>query len=141
MTEIRKFYKKDSNNPDDPNRNLCAEAVARVLFADRVVRYLHTISDLVRAARTVGWTVRSRKSSVRGKTVGAIRSQLPKLGATYYIVRVDGHVLLLDKDGKTIVDTAPRKKDKRRITHLYGVFAPENPVLRGLLLGGYARKS
>tara|TARA_A100001037_G_scaffold270738_1_gene265773 strand:- start:99 stop:494 length:396 start_codon:yes stop_codon:yes gene_type:complete len=119
----RQSFQKGSNNPDNPNQNICVQAVAFALGVDYRVRYLHTIKDLVRAAR-LAYTVRSRKSAVgNAKTVGAIRNKVKDLGASYYILRVAGHVLLLGSDGKTLVDTDPRKRDKRKVTHIYGVFA------------------
>ncbi len=33
----------------------------------------------------------------------------------YYYVSVPGHAMLLDCHGKTVVDTAPRKRDRRRV--------------------------
>jgi len=115
--------KQASNNKENPNKNLCAEAVAEAIGVSRHVRYLHTISDLVRAARN-DYIVRSRMSAAnaRGKTVGAIRDKLATLGARYYIVRTDDHVLLLNCEGQTVVDTAPRKRDRRKVTHVYGVY-------------------
>ena len=35
---------------------------------------------------------------------------------------VDGHVLLLNRDGQTIVDTDSRKRDTRKVVGLWGVF-------------------
>jgi len=113
MTLLRKFLIKDSNNSVNPNKNVCVYHVANALGVAAKVRYLHLMDDLIRAARTI-YTVRSRKSSVKGNTVGKIRRQLSALGARYYIVGVPGHVLLLDSQGNTIVDTASRKRDKRK---------------------------
>lgn len=123
MTVKRQKRIAASNNKQNPRKNICAEAVARALGVSRHVRYLHFISDLVRAAR-VDYMVRSRMSAARarGKTVGGIRANLATLGARYYIVRTEDHVLLLGREGQTLVDTAPRKRDRRRITHIYGVY-------------------
>lgn len=117
----REHQKLMSNNKNNNLKNICALAVAKHLNVDHTVHYLHTINDLVRASRN-RYLVRSRKSTFRGKTVGAIRREIFKVDCHYLIVRVEGHVLLLDKNGNTIVDTAPRKKDKRKITHIYGVW-------------------
>lgn len=119
-----------SNNAENPNKNLCVLAVAAALGCGECTRYLHTIRDLVYCLRKY-WTVRSRGARTVGKTVGAVRHLLPRLaaevGATAFVVRVrttptQGHVLLLDPDGRTIVDTAPKKSDRRRITDLYVVY-------------------
>ena len=117
----RKYLQKDSNNKKNHNKNICALAVAEKLNVQKTVHYLHTINDLVRAARNK-YKVRSRKSTFRAKTVGALRKEIHKVDCDYIIVRVDNHVLLLDKQGNTIVDTAPRKRDKRKITHVFGVW-------------------
>ena len=119
----RQYAKENSNNRENPNQNLCALAVAKALSVDKEVRYLHTVSDIVRAARK-SWTVRSRKSSFKGTTVGSLRKEIRTKGdAIAYIVFIKGHVLLLSSEGKTIVDTNPKKRDVRKVTHIYGVWA------------------
>lgn len=124
MTNERRNYKRTSNNSSNPNKNICALRVAEVLGVAGKVRYLHTISDLVRASRT-RFKVTSRAAGLKGKSVGAVRSKLAAIGErerfAAFIVRVDGHVLLLDRQGGTMVDTAPRKRDRRKVTHVYGV--------------------
>lgn len=116
----RSQQKARSNNAENTSQNVCALSVAKYLGVNGLVTYLHTITDLVRATRKV-YTVRSRKSSVRANTVGKARKSLSNLDGKYYMVRVKGHVLLLDTNGNTIIDTDPRKRDKRKITHLYAV--------------------
>ena len=80
--------------------------------------------------RRNGFAVRSRLSSLRKKesTVGAARNRLaaiasnePKIIA--FVVRVKGHVLVVGRDGKTIVDTSPRKRDARKIRGLFAIWA------------------
>ena len=131
MTMYRDTAKAESNNEENANQNICAQAVARALGNS---------DDLVRAARTVGFQVRSRKSSLKkNSTVGAARKTIQKLAAkenqkpifcaaqpVAYIVRVEGHALLMDNDGNTIVDTDPRKADRRKITHFYAVTRMED---------------
>ena len=120
--EFRQASRNRSNNPDNPNKNICVLRVARMLSVDQEVRYLHTIEDLKRAARS-RFSIRSVKSMAKADTVGAARQNLNgQNGAIGYIVWVQGHVLLLNKDGKTIVDTAPRKKDRRKIRGIYGIY-------------------
>lgn len=76
--------------------------------------------------RRNGYALRSRLSSVgKRPTVGGIRSKLAKLDdpvGTLYLVMVRGHVLLLDKKGKTVVDTDPRKVDKRSVLRIHAVW-------------------
>lgn len=111
-----------SNNPENTNQNACGHAVASHLGVADNVRYLHVQDDCVRAARTA-YTCRSRLSAVgKRPTVGGIRRKVSQLGADYYMVFVDGHVMLLDRDGATAVDTDPRQNDRRKVVKLYGVW-------------------
>ena len=141
MTMYRDTAKAESNNEENANQNICAQAVARALGnSDQAVRYLHNIDDLVRAARTVGFQVRSRKSSLKkNSTVAAARKTIQKQTAKENhkpifrapqpvadIDRGEGHALLMDNDGNTIVDTDPRKADRRKITHFYAVTRMED---------------
>jgi hypothetical protein len=41
-----------------------------------------------------------------------------------YVVRVEGHVLALGPQGQTWVDTAKRKRDRRKVLDVYGVYLP-----------------
>lgn len=118
----RQLLQIDSNNDQNPNKNICVYRVAKMLGVEDKVRYLHTISDLKRAART-RFSIRSVKSIAKAETVGAARKNLNgQNGALGYIVWVPGHVLLLGREGRTIVDTDPRKRDRRKIKGIYGVY-------------------
>jgi len=126
-SNFRTKQKGQSNNSANPNKNICNLRVVQFLGVNHRVNYLHTILDVVRAART-SYQVRSRKSTLSKGTIGATRKQIAKKGdSRYYIIRVKsggvfgGHAMLLDHAGKTLVDTDPRKRDKRKITHMYGV--------------------
>jgi hypothetical protein len=78
--------------------------------------------------RRFDWSVRSRKSSLlKGtKTVGSVRRAI----ASYtdytedcmYLLHVMGHVLLLNSKGETVVDTAPRKVDRRKVYNVVAIF-------------------
>jgi hypothetical protein len=60
-------------------------------------------------------------------TVGAIRKRIAQRGeALAYLVHVEGHVLLLDRDGSTAVDTAPKQRDRRRVIRVQGVYVSDN---------------
>lgn len=126
----RKALRDGSNNPDNPNKNLCGYAVARALGVDEATRYIHTIADLQRAIRSM-WSLRSVKTKMGVKagrtTVGAIRKRIAAKGeALAYLVHVEGHVLLLDKDGSTSVDTAPVQRDRRKVLRVQGVYMSGN---------------
>jgi hypothetical protein len=124
----RKIEQLTSNNPYNRNKNLCALAVAKALSVHNETRYLHTWGDLQRAIRKL-WSFRSVMSVTKadGKSVEQIRKRLKKhdAGACGYVVRVKGHVLLLDENGNTFVDTAPVKKDTREVLDVYGVYLPK----------------
>lgn len=134
----RQALRSSSNNPTNPNQNSCAYAVARVLMVDDEVRYLHTWGDMLRAVRKL-WSMRSVASVVgitkNDKSVGAVRADLLKHAAqhrdvTSYVVRVDGHVLLIGRDGNTMVDTDPRKRDRRKVLNVYGVYVKPSALQR-----------
>ena len=138
MKVSRAAFKATSNNPTNPNQNMCAYKVAHCLYVHDEVRYLHTWADLMRAVRKL-WSMRSVASVVgankSNKSVGAIRADLLKHSAKHndvcsYVVRVDGHVLLIDRDGKTLVDTDPRKKDRRKVLDVYGVYVKPSALQR-----------
>lgn len=84
MTEARKKSIKASNNPMNPNKNICARAVAYALDVDKEVRYLHTLKDLIKAARKK-WTVRSRFSlwNKHFKNVPLTVNQFIKMAPTF----------------------------------------------------------
>jgi hypothetical protein len=95
--------------------------------------YTGTVADSRRESilRKHGYAVRSRKSrlSKKGNTIGSLRSLLITWDDpldTMYLVIVQGsgfcHAMLLDKSGTTVVDTAPRKKDKRKVVKIHAVY-------------------
>lgn len=88
--------------------------------------------------RRNGYAVRSRMSRLgKRKTVGAARSIIPFMGdppgSRYELVLVYGdsrHAILLDQQGKTIVDTDPREADRRRVVAIHAIYpksAETNP--------------
>jgi len=82
------------------------------------------------------YTVRSRMSAFGSsvRSVGALRKKAAKVAAAAvsdtgakvnvvgFIVGVPGHVLMLDASGNTVVDTAPRKRDRRAVDGVYIVY-------------------
>lgn len=121
----RKQMVATSNNAANPNKNVCAQAVAVALGVAGKVKYLHTLADLQRALRTT-YSTRSRKSAlVKGSgTVASVMRRL-KSGegdARYYVTVVEGHVLLLSGSGEVLRDTDGRKADRRKVKFIYGIF-------------------
>ena len=135
----RRKLKEDSNNKANNNKNICALAVAKILGVDGATRYLHTWDDLSKAIRFM-WSFRSVQSAIklqRGDTVGSIRKRVAQhfqenadRGIFMYVVRVDGHVIVLGNNGKTWIDTAPKKRDKRQVLEIYGVYAAFNNTFK-----------
>ena len=81
--------------------------------------YADSNSDMKRILRKNGWSVRSRMSALCGKkkiTIGGLRKKIADLGESgAFYVSVPGHAMLLDSMGRTIIDTAPRKRDRRQV--------------------------
>lgn len=129
----RDYLRNRSNNTRNRNKNVCGLAVASALGVQNATRYLHTWGDLQRAIRTT-WSFRSVKSALRVKTnetsVGAMRKAIrnhnPEGTLMSYVVMVEGHVLMLNNDGTTAIDTDPRKRDCRKVKAVYGVYFDEN---------------
>lgn len=97
--------------------------------------YTGSVADQRREAilRRHGYAVRSRMSSIpKNASVGKARAAIQKMNDpthTLYLVTVmygkSRHAMLLNRDGNTIVDTDPRKVDKRKITSIKAVWKAE----------------
>jgi hypothetical protein len=126
----RRHCQATSNNPANPNQNICTKAVADWAGVSHTVRYLHTFGDLKRALRN-RFSVRSIKSSLgKAKTIGAARAAIAKVAAerpdlVAVYVSVPGHAMLLGRDGQTIIDTDPRVRDRRRVVNCTGLYRKE----------------
>lgn len=122
----RQVWKSCSNNPDNPNKNICALAVAQAFWVEGETRYLHTTDDILRALRKC-WSVLKVRYS-RRETLGKFKSDLKKLRANDdrvvgYMVYVAGHVLAMSADGKMVVDTAPN--DDNIVLKVWAIRDPE----------------
>ena len=74
-------------------------------------------------------SVRSRKSKMKGLTIGKVRDSIRGLNDpidTKYFVVVSGsgycHAMVLDRTGNTIIDTDPRKRDKRKVYSIHAIY-------------------
>ena len=121
---------QDSNNPDNPNKNLCVLEVAQFLGVDNEAKYLHYPMDIVLAARKSGKLITSHLTYKVGRfnTVGGIRKKLSEIAEKQknsigFLLYLEEHVILLDSNGKTIVDTDPRIKDRRAILGIWQFFS------------------
>ncbi|RLE41658.1 hypothetical protein DRJ16_05930 [Candidatus Woesearchaeota archaeon] len=122
----REEFRAVSNNKENPNKNICVLRVAWALGCGKASRYLHCAEDLVYAVRKM-YSVRSRKSAVKGLTIGRARAKCLSLAnevkdCVAFIATVKGHVLLLNRSGETMIDTDPRKRDRRKIVFFYIVY-------------------
>ena len=132
----RRELKKNSNNSHNPNKNVCAWAVAKMFGAHNETRYLHTSDDLKRAVRK-RYKVRSRLSCLpKGSTVAAYKRKCQQLSIDLeceeihvlgFIVIVENHALGLRHDGSVYVDTDPRERDRRKVLEFYIVYK-ETPL-------------
>jgi hypothetical protein len=114
------------SNDINPNkvvhRTACASAVLKWFGVEGITWNQRTKRNVWRdTLRRNGFGVRSRKSKIgKAKTVGAARDALVKIAESEpniiaFAVTVDAHVLLVGRNGKTIVDTDARKRDRRKL--------------------------
>lgn len=109
-------------------KTVCTSAVlAHFGISPSKYRYCENRKDMERILRRNGWAVRSRLSKVgKGCSVGQARARIAKLGeGGYYYVSVPGHAMLLDSNGQTVVDTAPRKRDRRKVLSITRIGKPK----------------
>ena len=120
------------NNKSGTAKTICSSHVLAYLGRPTsTYHYSSSISNIVGVLRRVGgYAVRSRDSVCGSKklpSVGSIR-KLIKSGKmndpkkTHYAVFVSGHILLLNENGETVVDTDPRKVDRRKVWALRAIF-------------------
>lgn len=126
-SNFRTSAKYGSNNKNNNNQNICLLRIAEQFGVASSKRYLHTLADLVKGVRKYSkFTVRSRTSQLKGKSLHKARAKLKELTEKEYIFgerkiigylvslapaskkTTAGHALFLDADGVTKVDTAPK---------------------------------
>jgi len=113
--------KNDKHNYHENGwKTCCTSAVLGAFQIDKSkFRYCHTTGDVLRILRNNGFSVRSRGSLYKGKTLPKLRGKIKELGV--YVVYVKGHVLLVDHNANVIVDTDPRKRECRKILGMWRV--------------------
>lgn len=86
-------------------------------------RNLNSYENVIRRN---GFALRSRSSRIgKTATVGSIRTKIQGFddpSGTVYLVRLKDHVLLMDSQGKTLVDTDSRKRDRRKVIRLQAIW-------------------
>ena len=112
-------------------KGVCASAVL-AYFGVPPTAYSYTssktnVNAYENVLRRFGYSVRSRKSAFKGATTVSQVSKMIKSYKDYtddvcYMIHVHGHVLLLNSEGKTVVDTDPRKRDRRKVISVKAVF-------------------
>lgn len=107
-------------------KTVCTSAVLAYLgIAPQTYNYSSKIGQLKGVLGRNGLSYRSRLSRLpRECSVGASRALVGSLGdevGTTYLVWVAGHVLLLNSTGSTLVDTDPRKRDRRKIIGIWAI--------------------
>lgn len=80
--------------------------------------------------RRAGYSVRSRASKLgkKASTVGSARKKIAEIAEAEpnivaFVARVKGHVLVVGRNGQTLVDTDDRKNDRRKLVGLVAVMA------------------
>ena len=116
-------------------KTVCTSSViAHFGIPPSTYHYSSSMDDVKRLLRRGGFSVRSRKSACKIPRRIAVRRFLPSVAKirpvlrklndaadARYLVLVPGHVLLLDGNGKTIVDTDDRKVDRRKVQGVWVV--------------------
>lgn len=104
-------------------KTVCSSAcLAFMGIAPDTYHYSGTIFSIVNVFRTKGFSVRSRKSRVKGLTISQAKKKIMGWDeGGYYLIQVQGHALMINCLGETVVDTDPRKADRRKIIRIYRV--------------------
>lgn len=114
-------------------KTICVTAVLTSLGIDsNSFYYTGSLADNRRNAilNRNGFACRSRLSKIgRNTSIGKARAKIASLkegSDVKYMVSVrygrSAHLMLLDNKGNTLVDTDPRKVDKRRIAGIHAVW-------------------
>ena len=78
--------------------------------------------------RRAGYAGRARASKLpKNPTVSRIRQRVAEIAANEpqikgFVVRVPGHVLVMNRQGQTVRDTDPRVRDRRRVLGIYAIW-------------------
>ena len=114
--------RSESNNQNNPNKNICTSYVASMFGVENATRYLQTTNDVVRALRTK-YKVRSCKSEYgvqKGLTVAALKNKMRK-GDTL-LITVDCHILALClKSNGDFITIDTDINNRRKVTCLYRI--------------------
>lgn len=118
-------------------KNVCTSAVLQFFgIGSDQYHYAEDRDTVKQVLRRHGMSVRSRMSALRVRnnvtSIGKLRIALRKYDGSsrnFYYVGVVGHAMVLNGEGRTIVDTAPVKRDARKVRHI-SIVAPKGFVGR-----------
>ena len=140
MTNAPTIMKDHRAHKSGESKTVCVTACLTALGIDiNGFNYTGSASDGRRQTilRRNGYAVRSRKSRLpKTATIGTTRKAIRKMNdptGTKYLVIVWGkgycHAMLLDEHGATLVDTAPRDRDRRKVHSIHAVW-PKSRIHR-----------
>ncbi len=115
-------------------KTVCTSAVLAHLGIDAsAYHYSGLHEQRAGVLRRNGYAVRSRASTIgrKGRTMGTLRAAIlahagKDPAGTVYMVRLryggKRHAILVDSQGRTVVDTDPRKVDRRAVASVHAVW-------------------
>jgi acyl-ACP thioesterase len=112
----REEERKESNNPFNPNKNLCCLAVTNYFGTTKLWKYLHNSGDLI-ISISKKHNVVDKDFLVKNLIVEDARKILKKntlkenVRVKGYLLSLPDHTILLNEFGKTIVDVDPEYQD------------------------------
>lgn len=118
----RKKLIADSNNPDNPNYNICALDIAQWLGVEDSVKYLHIMPDLLLACRSEYLV--SEIKGCAGKTFNSVKKHMSDFVGFCYIVLINGHVFLANNLGEVVVDSDEGTGYEESIVKVYAIIRP-----------------
>lgn len=115
----------DLTHASGRGKTICTSSVLSFFGIDPgEYHYSDHSRDVKNILRRKGYSVRSRASALglsKGLTVGELRKKLKAYDgceSNAYYLGVKGHAMVIAGNGVTLVDTAPRKRDRRQVVHI-----------------------
>ena len=102
---------------DNQNKSFCSSAVASYLGTYHLTPYLHTLGDII-ISISKKYNLYNLDRNVKGYTVDNVRRRLRSMSTNKtkgYLIGVEEHIMLLDTDGNTVVDTDSQDGEDKRI--------------------------
>lgn len=103
---------------DNQNKSFCSSAVASYLGTYHLTPYLHTLGDII-ISISKKYNLYNLDRIVKEYTIDNSRSILKNMSTSInlkgYLIGVEDHIMLLDVNGDTLVDTDPQDSEDKRI--------------------------